>query len=55
MVEMEMSGICGTDKHTYSGHTAQYVGTEHERTIPFPIIPGHENVGRRFRNFGTEW
>jgi len=46
LVEMEMSGICGTDKHTYSGHTAQYVGTEHERTIPFPIIPGHENVGR---------
>jgi L-iditol 2-dehydrogenase len=46
LVEMDMSGICGTDKHTYSGHTAQYVGTEHERTIPFPIIPGHENVGR---------
>lgn len=46
LVQMEMSGICGTDKHTYSGHTAQYVGTEHARTIPFPIIPGHENVGR---------
>lgn len=46
LVKMEMSGICGTDKHTFSGQTAQYVGTEHERTIPFPIIPGHENVGR---------
>jgi len=46
LIKMEMSGICGTDKHTYSGHTAQYVGTDHERTIPFPIIPGHENVGR---------
>jgi len=46
LVKMEMSGICGTDKHTFTGQTAQYVGTEHERTIPFPIIPGHENVGR---------
>lgn len=46
LVKMEMSGICGTDKHTFSGYTGQYVGTEHERTIPFPIIPGHENVGR---------
>ncbi len=46
LVQMEMSGICGTDKHTYGGYTTQYAGTEHERTIPFPIIPGHENVGR---------
>jgi threonine dehydrogenase-like Zn-dependent dehydrogenase len=46
LVKMDMSGICGTDKHTFSGYTAQYGGTEHERTIPFPIIPGHENVGR---------
>jgi threonine dehydrogenase-like Zn-dependent dehydrogenase len=46
LVKMEMSGICGTDKHTFSGYTAQYVGTEHERNIPFPVIPGHENVGR---------
>jgi L-iditol 2-dehydrogenase len=21
LVKMEMSGICGTDKHTFSGHT----------------------------------
>lgn len=53
LIEMEMSGICGTDKHTYGGHTAQYVGTEHERTIPFPIIPGHENVGRIAQIGGT--
>jgi threonine dehydrogenase-like Zn-dependent dehydrogenase len=46
LIKMEMSGICGTDKHTYAGYTTQYAGTEHERTIPFPIIPGHENVGR---------
>ena len=46
LIQMDMSGICGTDKHTFSGHTTQYAGTEHERTIPFPIIPGHENVGR---------
>lgn len=46
LVRMEMSGICGTDKHTFQGHTGQYAGTQHERRIPFPIIPGHENVGR---------
>jgi threonine dehydrogenase-like Zn-dependent dehydrogenase len=46
LIKMEMSGICGTDKHTFSGQTGQYGGTQHERTTPFPIIPGHENVGR---------
>jgi threonine dehydrogenase-like Zn-dependent dehydrogenase len=46
LIKMEMSGICGTDKHTFSGQVAQYGGTEHARTIPFPVIPGHENVGR---------
>jgi threonine dehydrogenase-like Zn-dependent dehydrogenase len=46
LIKMEISGICGTDKHTFSGHTTQYAGTEHERKIPFPVIPGHENVGR---------
>ena len=24
LVKMEMSGICGTDKHTYRGETTQY-------------------------------
>jgi threonine dehydrogenase-like Zn-dependent dehydrogenase len=40
-VKMQVSGICGTDKHTYQGYTAQYGG----RQVPFPIIQGHENVG----------
>jgi threonine dehydrogenase-like Zn-dependent dehydrogenase len=41
LVKIEMSGICGTDKHTYQGFTTQYGG----RTLEFPIIQGHENVG----------
>jgi L-iditol 2-dehydrogenase len=46
VIKMDLSGICGTDKHSYSGFAVQYSGTEHERSLPFPIIPGHENVGR---------
>lgn len=45
LVKMTASGICGTDKHTYRGETVQYKGTEMERTTPFPIIQGHENLG----------
>ncbi|TSA20775.1 MAG: hypothetical protein D4R69_04440 [Actinomycetales bacterium] len=45
LMRMELSGICGTDKHTYQGETKQYVGTESETDTPFPIIQGHENVG----------
>ena len=45
LVRMEMSGICGTDKHTYAGETKQYAGTPAETDTPFPIIQGHENVG----------
>ena len=45
LVKMEVSGICGTDKHTYLGFTGQYGGTGTPRTLPFPIIQGHENVG----------
>src|SRR5260370_3095369 len=41
LVKMEMSGICGTDKHTFQGYTTQYGG----RQLEFPIIQGHENVG----------
>ena len=40
-----MSGICGTDKHTFAGETKQYAGTPAETDTPFPIIQGHENVG----------
>src|SRR2546428_1821754 len=45
LVKMEISGICGTDKHTYQGYTTQYAGTGTPKKIPFPIIQGHENVG----------
>lgn len=45
LVKMIASGICGTDKHTYRGETVQYAGTEMERSTPFPIIQGHENLG----------
>ena len=41
LIRMEMSGICGTDKHTFQGYTTQYGG----RRLEFPIIQGHENVG----------
>src|SRR6202451_3227681 len=41
VVKMEMSGICGTDKHTFQGYTTQYGS----RNLEFPIIQGHENVG----------
>jgi threonine dehydrogenase-like Zn-dependent dehydrogenase len=41
LLKMELSGICGTDKHTFQGYTTQYGG----RALEFPIIQGHENVG----------
>lgn len=45
LVKMDLSGICGTDKHTYQGFTTQYAGSGEGKRIPFPIIQGHENVG----------
>jgi L-iditol 2-dehydrogenase len=45
LVKMELSGICGTDKHTYQGYVGQYGGAGAARPVPFPIIQGHENVG----------
>ena len=45
LIKMEVSGICGTDKHTYQGYVGQYGGNGTPRRIPFPIIQGHENVG----------
>ena len=45
LMQVEMSGICGTDKHTFLGETKQYAGTPAETDTPFPIIQGHENVG----------
>jgi len=45
LIRMELSGICGTDKHCYRGEGLAYAGTMMETTPAFPIIPGHENVG----------
>jgi L-iditol 2-dehydrogenase len=45
LVKIEVSGICGTDKHTYQGYVGQYGGSGKPRAVPFPIIQGHENVG----------
>jgi threonine dehydrogenase-like Zn-dependent dehydrogenase len=45
LVKMAVSGICGTDKHTYQGYVGQYGGAGTPRPVPFPIIQGHENVG----------
>ncbi len=45
LMRVLLSGICGTDKHTWRGETKQYAGTAHERDGVFPLICGHENVG----------
>lgn len=45
ILKVHLSGICGTDKHTYRGESKQYVGTPHEKDIQYPLICGHENVG----------
>lgn len=53
ILQMSMSGICGTDKHTFRGEVMQYAGTPHERQIAYPLICGHENVGRVAATGGT--
>jgi len=45
VVEMEMSGICGTDKHAFKGEVTLYGGTESEQDMVFPCVHGHENSG----------
>lgn len=45
LVRNELSGICGTDKHTFEGYVSQYTGAARPSSTPFPIIQGHENVG----------
>lgn len=45
VMKIHLSGICGTDKHTFRGESKQYAGTAHERDIEYPLICGHENVG----------
>lgn len=42
--KMVMSGVCGTDKHSYKGESVQNKGTKNEINVPYPIIQGHENV-----------
>lgn len=42
--KVRLSGVCGTDKHSFQGESVQYKGTENEIDIPYPIIQGHENV-----------
>jgi L-iditol 2-dehydrogenase len=44
IAKMVLSGICGTDKHSYKGESVQNKGTKNEIHIPYPIIQGHENV-----------
>ena len=45
VIAIHLSGICGTDKHTFRGESRQYAGTPHERSLDYPLICGHENVG----------
>ncbi len=45
IVKMEMSGICGTDKHAFNGEVTLYGGTETEQDMVFPSVHGHENSG----------
>src|SRR3989338_3291752 len=43
IVKMELSGICGTDKHAFDGDVTLYGGTQSEQDIVFPCVHGHEN------------
>jgi len=45
IVKMEMSGICGTDKHAFKGELTLYGGTEAQQDMVFPTVHGHENAG----------
>lgn len=45
IVKVEMSGICGTDKHAFDGDVTLYGGTESEQDMVFPSVHGHENSG----------
>ena len=42
ILNIELCGICATDKHTYRGENTQFGGTLCEQTLPFPMIPGHD-------------
>lgn len=45
ILKMQMSGICGTDKHAFKGEKVLYGGTEAEQEIAYPTVHGHENAG----------
>lgn len=45
IVKMEMSGICGTDKHAFKNELTLYGGTQSEQDMVFPSVHGHENAG----------
>jgi threonine dehydrogenase-like Zn-dependent dehydrogenase len=45
IIKVEMSGICGTDKHAFDGDVTLYGGTETEQDMVFPAVHGHENSG----------
>ncbi len=45
VIQVEMSGICGTDKHAFDGDVTLYGGTEAEQDMVYPAVHGHENSG----------
>ena len=45
IIKMELSGICGTDKHAFDGDVTLYGGTEAEQDMVYPAVHGHENSG----------
>ncbi len=45
IIKVEMSGICGTDKHAFDGDVTLYGGTEAEQDMVYPAVHGHENSG----------
>ena len=38
VIAIHLSGICGTDKHTFRGESKQYAGTPHERDLDYPLF-----------------
>lgn len=53
IIKMEMSGICGTDKHAFDGDVTLYGGTESEQDMVYPAVHGHENSGIVFEMNGS--
>lgn len=40
-----VTGICGTDKHTYQGHLKHRGGMKNEFNVQYPLVQGHETAG----------